>query len=68
MAMARITNPILIDQRRPAKPTTGDIAFTRYGLTDGIWATMVTCWDSNPHLRPDVHDVSHILDHVADVE
>ena len=33
--------------------------------TDGLWALIQRCWDEDPHLRPEILEVSQIFSSVS---
>ncbi|KAJ3539950.1 hypothetical protein NMY22_g4503 [Coprinellus aureogranulatus] len=42
---------------QPRKPSPEDPAFQKFGLTEGIWDFMVTCWNQDPAERPTALDI-----------
>ena len=44
----------IIDGRRPSRPNHSN-------FTDDVWVLMQRCWDQDPHMRPEVSEVSEVL-------
>ncbi|KAF5352790.1 hypothetical protein D9756_006204 [Leucocoprinus leucothites] len=43
---------VILDGRRPTKPTPTHPAWKRWGLTEAIWELMKQCWETEPEGRP----------------
>lgn len=54
VARIRLITAVVDSNQRPERPASGSDAYTRFGMTDGIWGHISECWTADPALRPTV--------------
>ncbi|KAG6909004.1 hypothetical protein DXG01_002390 [Tephrocybe rancida] len=52
----------------PSRPAAEDKAWTRRGLTNGLWDLLTECWRTQPSERPDISAIKSRLDNEKPVE
>ena len=50
--------PAVLRGNRPSRPA-------HRSCTDGLWALIQRCWDQDPHLRPEILEVSQTISSVS---
>ncbi|KAJ3537427.1 hypothetical protein NMY22_g5594 [Coprinellus aureogranulatus] len=56
-AQYRLISAVVDRNERPQKPAGGSDSFIRFGLTEGIWGAIASCWHGDSASRPSVADL-----------
>ncbi|KAF6757209.1 kinase-like domain-containing protein [Ephemerocybe angulata] len=55
--LCRLHDAIVVQGKRPSKPSPESEPFASFGLTDEDWEAMEWCWARDPAERPSVHEL-----------